>query len=81
VFDYIEQFYNPRRRHSTLGHLSPVAFKERQRSAQLAVPGTGSWPELQAIPSEQDFDGVLVFVEFRYVSARLLVSISSNPRR
>jgi putative transposase len=24
VFDYIERFYNPRRRHSTLGYLSPV---------------------------------------------------------
>ncbi len=29
VFDYIERFYNPKRRHSTLGYLSPVAFEER----------------------------------------------------
>ena len=29
VFDYIERFYNPRRRHSTLGYLSPADF-ERQ---------------------------------------------------
>lgn len=29
VFDYIERFYNPRRRHSTLGYLSPVEFEER----------------------------------------------------
>ena len=29
VFDYIECFYNPRRRHSTLGYLSPMEF-ERQ---------------------------------------------------
>jgi putative transposase len=28
VFDYIERFYNPTRRHSTLGYLSPVAFEE-----------------------------------------------------
>jgi len=33
VFDYIERFYNPRRRHSKLGYLSPVAFEERQRLA------------------------------------------------
>ena len=29
VFDYIETFYNPRRRHSSLGYLSPVAFETR----------------------------------------------------
>jgi len=29
VFDYIERFYNPRRRHSTLGYLSPVDFEKQ----------------------------------------------------
>jgi len=29
VFDYIERFYNPTRRHSTPGYLSPADF-ERQ---------------------------------------------------
>ena len=29
VFDYIERFYNPRRRHSTIGYLSPVEFEKR----------------------------------------------------
>ena len=33
VFDYIERFYNLRRRHSTLGYLSPVDFEERLRLA------------------------------------------------
>ena len=27
VFDYIERFYNPTRRHSTLGHVSPIEFE------------------------------------------------------
>lgn len=32
VFDYIERFYNPRRRHSTLGHVSPDQFEKAQLS-------------------------------------------------
>jgi len=27
VFDYIERFYNPKRRHSTIGYLSPMDFE------------------------------------------------------
>lgn len=27
VFDYVECFYNPTRRHSTLGYLSPIDFE------------------------------------------------------
>lgn len=27
VFDYIERFYNARRQHSTIGHVSPTQFK------------------------------------------------------
>ena len=29
VFDYIERFYNPRRRHSKLGYISPMAYEDR----------------------------------------------------
>jgi putative transposase len=28
VFDYIERFYNPTRRHSTLGYVSPILFEQ-----------------------------------------------------
>ena len=27
VFDYIERFYNPKRRHSTIGYISPMEFE------------------------------------------------------
>jgi transposase InsO family protein len=33
VFDYIERFYNAKRRHSTIGYLSPIEF---ERKAGLA---------------------------------------------
>ena len=33
VFDYIERFYNPHRRHSTLGYESPIAFEAKMRVA------------------------------------------------
>ena len=36
IFEYIEGWYNPRRRHSTLGYLSPIEF-ERQHT-ELARP-------------------------------------------
>jgi len=38
VFDFIEGFYNPRRRHSSIGYLSPVEY-ERQHHAVRVVAG------------------------------------------
>jgi transposase InsO family protein len=37
VFDYIEAFYNPRRRHSALGYRSPAAFERRVPSQTIAA--------------------------------------------
>ena len=33
LFDYVERFYNPRRRHSTIGYMSPAEYE-----AALGVP-------------------------------------------
>ena len=43
VFSYIEGFYNPRRRHSALGYLSPAAFEPRHHAA-LDVPACSFEP-------------------------------------
>ena len=32
VFDYVERFYNPTRRHSTLGYVSPIQFEEAREA-------------------------------------------------
>jgi putative transposase len=37
VFDYIEAFYNPQRRHSALGYLSPADFERRYRSETITA--------------------------------------------
>jgi putative transposase len=39
VFDWLETFYNPVRRHSSLGHLAPIEFERRYRQLQ-PVNGT-----------------------------------------
>jgi putative transposase len=40
VFDFIEGFYNPRRRHSALGYLSPLDYERRASEGGLACPAT-----------------------------------------
>jgi putative transposase len=36
IFDYLETFYNPRRRHSALGQISPTAFEARYAESPAA---------------------------------------------
>ncbi|MEB1812829.1 IS3 family transposase, partial [Staphylococcus argenteus] len=37
VFDYIEMFYNPKRRHSFNNQLSPVEFEKRYTASLESV--------------------------------------------
>ena len=39
VFDFIEGFYNPKRRHSSIGYLSPVEFEARYHNSKLQNQG------------------------------------------
>ena len=42
VFDYLEAFYNPRRRHSTRSHLAPAMFEARHTSPPRPEPQTAA---------------------------------------
>jgi hypothetical protein len=49
VFDHIERFYNPRRRRSTIGYLSPMDFEALAvRHTTPGVYRTGSRPVRQS---------------------------------
>jgi hypothetical protein len=56
VFHYIERFYNPRRRYSKLGYLSPMEFEARAMLAYLAVHQTGGKPRPPRKPLAQQGD-------------------------
>lgn len=60
IFWYVECFYNTRRRHSSLGYISPADYEHRHQHHQAAIaaerPGVnanGSTPRVQASPPER----------------------------
>lgn len=51
VFTYIEGWYNPRRRHSALGRISPMAFEARYTETATSVMQESAAPQTVRIPS------------------------------
>ena len=50
-FGYIEGWYNPHRRHSGLGYLSPAAFEQRMMPLPAVSQPVGTDPMLMGRPS------------------------------
>jgi hypothetical protein len=61
VFDYIERFYNPRRRHSTIGYERPMAVRGKDAiSLTACLPNPGQ-PN-RFLPRHERLAVVLIFV-------------------
>ena len=54
VFDYVERFYNPYRRHSTIGYVSPVDSKDERKELRVVSRESGCIPPRDATPSTLD---------------------------
>lgn len=57
IFEYIEGWYNPRRRHSTLGYLSPIEFEQHhaalaQPALEASISANGSVASIAPRPSD-----------------------------
>ena len=56
IFDFIEGWYNPRRRHSALDYLSPMIYERARGTSDRAVPSGSTIDTRGAIsipPSER----------------------------
>jgi hypothetical protein len=59
VFDSIERFYNAICMHSTIGYVSPIAFEQKVKLAELCVCRTGSRPFIPALSFSAQSDSPL----------------------
>jgi putative transposase len=80
IFGYIEGWYNPRRRHSTLGYLSPIEFeRDHAELAQptLQTPNSGNGSVASISPSAADG---LTTRRFPTVGADFAADASISPK-
>jgi putative transposase len=57
LFDYIEVFYNQRRRHSTIGQISPAAYERRAREEGVDAVENGKGRRFPPRPHPSVFSG------------------------
>ena len=74
VFDFIEGFYNPTRRHSSIGNVSPNVFE--RRAAEKRLPRMPQYPRSPSSPTQETSD-----LEPAGVSLRPAASRRAESRR
>jgi putative transposase len=77
VFEFIEGFYNPRRRHSSLGYLSPMKFESRFAETSL---GPGAHELAVVLAPVKERPGNLAESRTACVSAVLDSRLTRQPR-